>query len=258
MHAETPGGPASDGRRFRPFFGILYAAIGVLLGVGAPLGALALRIAGGAPIGAELAANRFFYVYQLIGTCLIFGAAGLVVGRRADRLRIGRDLYRLLAERDPLTGLVNARAFFERFRRAVDHARRFREPLSLLVIDVDRLKALNDRFGHASGSAALVRVGRVLSETKREDDMASRWGGDEFALLMPGADAGSARRQAETVLERLRDEARAGDVILRDVSVTIGVATSADGQSSEGLFERADRALLDGKRAGRGQVREGA
>jgi diguanylate cyclase (GGDEF)-like protein len=253
-----PGGRAGDVRRSRPLFGILYAAIGVLLGIAAPLGALALRIAGGASIGNELAANRFFYVYELIGTCLVFGAAGFVVGRRADRLRTGRDLYRLLAERDPLTGLVNSRVFFERFRRAADHARRFREPLSLLVIDVDRLKALNDRFGHASGSAALVRVGRVLSETKREDDMASRWGGDEFALLMPGASRNAARRQAEAILERLRDEDREGDTNLRELSVTIGTATSADGQSSEALFERADRALLDGKRAGRGQVREGA
>ena len=229
-----------------------------MLGIGAPVGALALRVAGGAAVGTELAANRFFYVYELVGTSLIFGVAGFFVGRRADRLRTGRDLYRLLSERDPLTGLVNSRAFFERFRRAVDHARRFREPISLLVIDVDRLKDLNDRFGHAVGSAALVRVGRVLSGAKREDDMASRWGGDEFALLMPGASQDAARRQAEAILGRLRDEARAGDVILRDVSVTIGVATSADGQSSEGLFERADRALLDGKRAGRGQVREGA
>jgi diguanylate cyclase (GGDEF)-like protein len=253
-----PGGPAGLVRRSRPLFAILYAAIGVLLGIAAPLGALVLRIAGGASMAAELPANRFFYVYELIGTCLVFGAAGFVVGRRADRLRTGRDLYRVLAERDSLTGLVNARAFFERFRRAVDHARRFREPLSLLVIDVDRLKDLNDRFGHSSGSAALVRVGRVLSETKREDDMASRWGGDEFALVMPGAHRDAARRQAEAILERLHDEARAGDANLSDVTVTIGIATSADGQSSEALFEQADRALLAGKRAGRGQVREGS
>jgi len=117
---------------------------------------------------------------------------------------------------------------------------------------------VNDRFGHASGTAALVRVGRVLSETKREDDMAARWGGDEFALLMPGAGRDAARRQAEAILERLADEDRGGDASLRELSVTIGIATSADGQSSEALFERADRALYDGKRAGRGQVREGA
>ena len=254
--AETADSADSVSQR-RPVFAALYAAIGALLGVGAPLGALALRVAGGAPAGADLAAHRFFYAYELVGTSVIFGIAGFLVGRRADRLRTGRDLYRLLSEHDPLTGLVNSRAFFERFRRAVDHARRFREPLSLLVIDVDRLKELNDHFGHAFGSAALVRVGRVLTATKREDDMASRWGGDEFALLMPGANQDAARRQAEAILERMRDEARGGDAGLRDVSVTIGIATTADGQESEALFERADRALFEGKRAGRGQVRVG-
>jgi diguanylate cyclase len=215
-------------------------------------------MAGGASFASELAGHRFFYVYELVGTSVVFGLAGFVVGRRADRLRTGRDLYRLLSERDPLTGLVNSRTFFERFRRAADHARRFREPLSLLVIDVDGLKTLNDRFGHSVGSEALVRVGRVLFETKREDDMAARWGGDEFALLMPGAHREAARRQAEAILERLRDEDRGGADGLRELSVTIGVATSVDGQSSEALFERADRALYDGKRTGRGQVREEA
>jgi len=255
MFPETPtrGSPRS-----RTGFAVLYAAVGAVLGLGAPLGALVLRMAGGSSFTAELAGHRFFYLYELVGTSLVFGLAGFVVGRRADRLRTGRDLYRVLAERDPLTGLVNARVFFERFRRAADHARRYHEPLSLLVIDVDRLKSLNDRFGHASGSAALVRVGRVLAETKRDDDMAARWGGDEFALVMPGADRGAARRQAEAILARLGDEDRGGDANLRELSVTIGIATSADGQSSEALFERADRALYDGKRAGPGQVREGA
>ena len=155
--AETTADPENPGPAPRPLLAALYAALGALLGIGAPLGALGLRVAGGAAVGPELAANRFFYVYELVGTSLIFGVAGFFVGRRADRVRTGRDLYRLLSERDPLTGLVNSRAFFERFRRAVDHARRFREPISLLVIDVDRLKDLNDRFGHAVGSAAPLR-----------------------------------------------------------------------------------------------------
>jgi diguanylate cyclase (GGDEF)-like protein len=189
-----------------------------------------------------------------VGTCLVFGTAGFFVGRRADRLRTGRDRYRALSELDSLTGLVNARTFFGRYRRAADHARRFREPLSLLVLDVDRLKALNDSHGHSFGSAALLHVARALSDTKRADDMAARWGGDEFALLMPGGDATAARRQAETIVELLRRRPLIHAGAPRDVSVTIGIASSVAGQPEADLFERADRALYAGKRAGRGQV----
>ena len=174
---------------------------------------------------AELSAHAFFYAYELVGSCLVFGIAGFVVGRRADRLRSGRDRYRDLSERDSLTGLVNARTFLARYRRAVEHATRFREPISLLVLDVDRLKAINDSLGHAFGSAALLHVARILSDCKRDDDMAARWGGDEFALLMPGADAVAARRQADAILEKLRREPLLRGATRRPMSVTIGVAT---------------------------------
>jgi two-component system cell cycle response regulator len=183
--------------------------------------------------------------------------AGWVVGRRADRLRFLGDRYRELSEHDPLTGLANARVFFARYRRAVEHARRFREPLSLLLIDVDHLKESNDRFGHAFGSAVLLHVAEIVSLAKREDDMAARWGGDEFALLMPGAESRSARERAdeiEAVLRRAPLE-RGGSVV--PVSVTIGVATrTGDFTPGEAdLFESADAALYEGKREGRGRVR---
>ena len=227
-----------------------------MLGVGAPAGALALRLLAGAQAAhEELSANAFFYLYELVGSCLAFGIAGYLVGRRADRLRSGRDRYRALSEHDSLTGLVNARAFLERYRRAVEHARRFREPLSLLIIDVDQLKEINDSLGHAFGSVALVHIARVLSDSKRADDMAARWGGDEFALLMPGAGAAAARRQAEAILDRLRRAPLVQGDEARTVSVTIGTATSDAGQADENLFERADRALYEGKKSGRGQAR---
>src|SRR5262249_42604677 len=141
-----------------------------------------------------------------------------------------------------------------RYRRALDHSRRFHEPISLLIVDVDRLKSLNDRFGHAFGSAALRHVARVLLRVKREDDMAARWGGGEVALLMAGAGESAARRRAQAILEGLHEVSP--DDGLREVSVTIGVATSTERRPMDDLFERADRALFEGKRGGRSQVRE--
>jgi diguanylate cyclase (GGDEF)-like protein len=231
-----------------------FGLLGVALGVGAPGGALVLRIVGGADALVDLRENAFFYVYALVGTCLVFGVAGFLAGRRADRLRRGRDLFQELSQRDSLTNLVNDRTFRHHYERAVAHAARFHEPLSLLILDVDQLKALNDELGHSFGSAALQRVAHVLEQSKRVADVAARWGGDEFVLLMSGAGAEAARRQAETILERLRDAPVELGGRQRSISVTIGVATVAAG-GGEDLFEAADRALYAGKRAGRGQVR---
>ncbi len=227
---------------------------GTLLGMGAPVGALLIRILGGVrDIPAEIAANSFFYLYALIGTSLVFGLAGCVEGRRAERIRWSRDAYRNLAEHDELTALANARAFDEHQRRAVEHSVRYREPLSLLLLDVDQLKAVNDTMGHKAGGQALVRVAEVLMECKREDDLAARWGGDEFALLMRGADVVAARRQAEAIVGCLRSRPLRVGARERPISVTIGIATSVGG-SARDLFERADRALYSGKAAGRNCV----
>ena len=231
-----------------------YAAACGLLGLGAPAGALLLRVLAGARVAEDLRGNAFFYGYQLIGTCVVFAAIGYLAGRRADRLRNGRDQYRRLSEKDSLTNLVNARTFRSHYDRSLAHAGRFGEPVSLLLIDVDQLKALNDELGHSFGSATLVHVARVIERSKRVVDVAARWGGDEFTVLMPGAGREAALRQARAILETLSREPVRVEGRERLVSATIGLATSDSG-AGEDLFEAADRALYAGKRAGRGQVR---
>jgi diguanylate cyclase (GGDEF)-like protein len=228
-----------------------YALIGLFLGLGAPAGALAIRILGGvSDVSEELRQHEFFYRYQLAGSCAIFGVAGWLVGRRADRYRAGRDRYRDLAEHDPLTALANGRAFLDHYRRALEHAARYHEPLSLFLVDLDDLKSINDSLGHAFGDAALRHVADVLRECKRGDDLAARWGGDEFALLLRGADEAGAKRQAHAILSRLRAEPLRTSGVERPISVTIGIATTR-GEAAEALFERADLALYAGKAAGR-------
>jgi len=245
----------SPSKRSRGVSVWLYTLAGVVLGIGAPAGALLLRVAAGArdPAG-ELRSNAFFYLYELVGTCAVFGAAGLAAGLRAEKLRRGRDHFQELSKRDPLTGLSNAQAFQDHYRRSLDRAERFGEPVSLLLLDVDKLKSWNDRFGHSCGSAVLVHVAEALTACKRTDDVAARWGGDEFTLLMPGADAVAARRQAQAILERLRRAPLQHGGLSHAVTVTIGMASlTAEGTGGD-LFDRADAALYAGKRAGGGQL----
>ena len=204
---------------------------------------------GSRDLSQEWRSHSFFYLYALIGTCAVFGVAGLYAGRRADRLQKSRDRYEALSNLDPVTRLQNARAFRNRYRRAMEHAANFREPISLLLVDVDDLKRINERWGHSVGSAALRHVAEILKESKREEDLAARWGGDEFVVLMPGADPTAAGRLAQTILERVRAEGLPHAGAVSPLTVTIGIAGGT--APGEDLFELADRALFEGKRAGR-------
>ena len=240
--------------RFAPHF--TYPLLGLLLGAGAPVGSFLIRFlvvpsVRGHPSG-DLDAHGFFYLYELLATSFVFAIAGYVAGRRADRLRRDQAFYHDLAEHDSLTGLHNARAFMDRYRRALDHAAAASEPLAMILLDVDKLKEINDAFGHDAGNQALIQVADALRSSKRVADVAARWGGDEFAILLEAADAAAAMRVAEGVVARLRD----GPSRLEraTVTVTIGICASAQPALSRDLFAAADRALLAGKAHGRNTI----
>ena len=237
---------------------LTYPIIGLVLGVGAPVGSFLLRlllIAGirDQPL-ADLRANAFFYLYELIATSLVFAIAGLIAGRRADRLRQGEAFYHELAEHDALTGLHNDRAFKDRYRRALQRAVATRQPLAVILVDVDQLKAINDAFGHPAGNKALVQVADALRRSKRAADTAARWGGDEFAILLEGADPAAAMRVAEGVLAHLGSTPLRLERTTAMVTVTIGVCTAAHPAPTSDLFAAADRALLTGKAHGRNTI----
>ncbi|HVT02986.1 MAG TPA: GGDEF domain-containing protein [Thermoanaerobaculia bacterium] len=242
--------------RLRPQ--LKYPLIGFALGACAPLGALLIRIVAlgsvrGEPLQ-DLSAHAFFYLYQLIGTCLVFAVAGVVAGGRADRLWKAEEFYHRLSEHDSLTGLYNARALTDRCGRGVERAERSGEPLSMMLIDVDRLKALNDGFGHTAGNDALVHVAEVLKSCKRADDAAARWGGDEFAILLEGANALVAMRVAEAIVAQLRTTPLRLARKSVTVTVTIGVCTMTKPSTAVALFAAADRALYEGKEQGRDRI----
>jgi diguanylate cyclase (GGDEF)-like protein len=156
--------------------------------------------------------------------------------------------------RDPLTGLLNRRAFQERIHEEVGRAQRYGEKFSLLILDVDQFKLLNDTFGHDAGDEVLKWIGRILMEHTRAADAPFRIGGEEFAIMAPSAPP----EIAAQIGERLRATfARSHPPLPRDTTVTIsvGYATCPDhARRSESLFQMADQAVLQAKARGRNRV----
>lgn len=159
-----------------------------------------------------------------------------------------------LSRLDPLTGLANRRAFDEELLRAGARCQRTGEPLSLLLLDLDRFKSLNDTFGHQAGDEALRGFGQVLRAAARQDDLGCRYGGEEFSLILPGADAAGAVEVAERIRHGLATRAIAHP--LTDMlTVSIGVATvQGGGININTLIADADAALYEAKRAGRAVI----
>jgi diguanylate cyclase (GGDEF)-like protein len=178
--------------------------------------------------------------------------------RRAEEaLRAAKQQLEMIALQDPLTGLANRRKFAERFEYVASLARRSKSETSLLVVDIDHFKSVNDRLGHAAGDACLVSIASLLLASAREVDLVARFGGEEFVLLLPDTGTTGALRAAE----RIRAHVAAhpcrieGTDSPEPITVSIGVATSKAGSVAfDELFAHSDRALYRAKRAGRNRV----
>ena len=175
---------------------------------------------------------------------------GVAFNRMADELNAR-------ARTDDLTALPNFRAFRERIDVEIARAVRYAQRFGVLVLDLDRFKQYNDRFGHLAGNDALQRVARVIRETVRAVDFTARYGGEEFAVIVPLADAGALARLAERIRANVESLAAPGDGA--QVTISIGAAIHpADGASAEALFHTADERLYEAKRLGRNRVVIGA
>lgn len=158
------------------------------------------------------------------------------------------------ARTDALTGLANRRAFFEQARGLWNTAQRRQRPLSVVMLDIDRFKAINDRYGHDGGDQVLVRLAELLRQTCRAGDVSSRWGGEEFLLLLPETELA----QALALAERLRVAVEGSVLMLGnqpvEVTVSLGVAQLKADQTLELLINDADQRLYRAKTEGRNRV----
>ena len=167
------------------------------------------------------------------------------------------ELYREMEHRaktDPLTNLANRRGLEEALSRETDRARRYGSPLSVLMVDVDQLKDINDRFGHAAGDAVLQNFAAVLLETVRTVDVPGRWGGDEFLVVLPGTSAAHAERLAVRLRKRVRERPTTADNQEITTSLSVGVADYQEDESPEALIRRVDQAMYDAKDGGRDRI----
>ncbi len=153
------------------------------------------------------------------------------------------------ATSDPLTGLLNHRAFQERVESEVGRAQRYDRPLALVLLDLDYFKSINDAYGHQAGDAALMQAARILETCARTGDVLGRIGGDEFALLLPETNA----EQALPIAERWATEFRAAPVgVAAHLTMSAGVSdlTHANGSRGAGRGSRTERMLHGGEEPG--------
>jgi diguanylate cyclase (GGDEF)-like protein/PAS domain S-box-containing protein len=162
-----------------------------------------------------------------------------------------------LATIDPLTGLLNRRSFAELAQRVFDQAARYEHPLSVIMLDIDHFKQVNDQFGHLAGDQVLREVASQCLNTLRTVDIVGRYGGEEIVMVLPETASQQAQQVAERLCRNLAATAIATNCGTARLTVSLGVASVAEIEtlSLEQMIDRADRALYAAKRAGRNQWR---
>jgi diguanylate cyclase (GGDEF)-like protein len=154
---------------------------------------------------------------------------------------------------DALTGVKNRTAFENNFRREIEISRRKSSELSLIVLDIDWFKGVNDRYGHSVGDLVLKNVAQTVEASIRCSDALYRYGGEEFVLVLLGTDRHGAKRLAERIRQNVASLYFSNPKGLQ-VTLSLGVATMQKDDSCQGLFDRADAALYQAKEAGRNRV----
>lgn len=196
-----------------------------------------------------------YAVNAIFATLWGFGFMFLCAARVENELDESREALRQLARKDALTGLANRRAFFDDAGIEMARARRYRQPVAMLMIDIDHFKEINDRHGHAAGDRLLASVAHCLQRELRVGDFLARIGGEEFAALLVQTHGAEALRTAERLRAAVESQRAEAGEQAPSTTVSIGVAVSADGSRElEDLLRGADDALYRSKHAGRNRV----
>jgi diguanylate cyclase (GGDEF)-like protein len=216
--------------------------------IAAPIGLLLVRLSptdlGWAQIRADMFDDRATYLYLIIAAMAVCVGLGAMLGYQADTL-LARSTT------DELTGLENRWAFQRRLDAELARSVRYRQPVSVVLVDLDGFKTVNDRWGHLAGDRVLHAVGQTIRSTLRSTDQGARLGGDEFAIVAPGTDAADAWMLAHRASVAIRRESYQ---LRHPITASIGIATYASDRPELcdrlSLVNAADTALYDAKRCG--------
>ena len=215
---------------------------------------LAITVLGSAQVFGILATWTWLGNSNLVAGAFEALVLSLGLADRALSLRRDRDIAQALADTDALTSVFNRRGLDRCLAEMVERARRQRQPLTLLFLDLDRFKVLNDRHGHAAGDAALVALARLMRSDMRVQDVLGRYGGEEFIAALPGCSLDTALGIAERIRVDLYAQRIPIDLLDNVLTASIGVACMEHGDDAEALVASADRAMYAAKRAGGNQV----
>jgi len=193
----------------------------------------------------------FGFVDVLIGMGSTLAIMAGVVWTVTQRQRVLRQELEVAARTDPLTGLLNRRAFLPWLQKAIEQVKGQGGPFSVVMLDLDHFKSINDGLGHLGGDRVLVAVADALRTQSRADDVLCRFGGEEFAVGLPGASVEEAMAYAARVATSL---AAAGVVEGCSLTASAGIAVVGEGTSVEDVLRSADDAMYAAKRAGRNRA----
>ncbi len=226
---------------------LFVAAVTVISVITSELVLLSLYLSlGDAAFGKENAFLTALIVPILVSVPICYMSA-----RMALQLSRAHARLKELAHTDELTGLINRRSFFQSAEIMLDEAQSNATALSLLVIDADYFKQLNDTYGHATGDAALQFITEQLNASVRKTDLVCRLGGEEFAVLLPDLGEAAAEKLGVRILERISSRPMFWDDKIIEMSVSCGVADTEVGYDITSLFKAADDALYAAKTSGR-------
>ncbi len=204
----------------------------------------------------QMRANRMYLAVLAFGIILIVALIVYFISRFFIKdLKLAEEMLVDMANKDFLTGLLNRREAYRRMETELSRTARLNKPLSVIMMDIDHFKAINDTYGHLTGDAVLKSLSGVLMKAVREYDILCRYGGEEFMVVTPEAD----RDQARDLAERIRRVVEAmsipvdGQLDLK-ITISLGVTRFQDGERVEQLISRADQALYEAKHSGRNRV----
>jgi diguanylate cyclase (GGDEF)-like protein len=176
------------------------------------------------------------------------------LGETNEKLEAANALLEMLSITDELTGLFNRRRFNEAFTMEVRRATRYHHSLSVIMLDIDHFKEVNDTHGHPAGDIVLKRLGAILRDHLRETDLVARYGGEEFVMVLPETTLEIARTIAERLRARIENETFRTDEKELRITVSMGLVSRQGTLEAEALLAEADEALYRAKSGGRNRV----